>query len=152
MPQIHHSPCLQRSKSALERQKIFCHGGFPHGERENCIPPWNRSPRARSTIQQPGRSTHTNGCDPQSFKLPLSPPHQSIGPCTVLLLCMAQQPPSLSFSWEQRTEFLLESTLGTSLVVKNLPSNAEDAWSGKIPLVMRQLSLCLATTESSCHN
>ena len=138
MPQIHHSPRLQRN---LERQKMSCHGGFPHGKRENCIPPWNRSPRARSTDQQPGRSTHTNGCDPQSCKLPLRPPHQSTGPYTVLLLCMANSLLSLSFSWEQRMELLLESTLGTSLVVKNLPCNAEDTWSRKIPLSTRQLSL-----------
>ena len=138
MPQIHHSPHLQRS---LERQKISCHGGFLHREGENCIPPWNRSPRARSTVQQPGRSTHLNGCDPQSCKLPLSPAHRSTGPCAVLLLCMANSLLSLSFSWQQRMELLLESTLGTSLVVKNLPCNAEDTWSRKIPLSTRQLSL-----------
>lgn len=73
-------------------------------------------------------------------KLPL-PPHQSTGPCTVLLLCMATCLISLSFSWEQRMELLLESTLGTSLVVNNLPCNAEDTWSRKIPFATRQLSL-----------
>ena len=34
------------------------------------------------------------------------------------------------------------------LVVKNLPANAGDTWSRKIPHAAEQLSLCVTTTEA----